>query len=289
MRKVINSIPFSTRPVHKYLLTDTAFLVGFQNSTRISKRSSLMPSSADCFIKHITRSLLDIHYSIACTVRYPSTSTGVTCLTMYVRLTVRNFRSCSNTRGSTHPAPPPISAQPWTVPTERNFEIRGNAHSCSPTQNKFWKPVFILHHRPVQNTDQDYPPREGNIFCNGWWVFDALGVQLWHPIFPVLDNGSSFNSKFFATIFSVFCIQKLYTSAFHPQTNGHAERYNRTNDISLLHYVIEHHRDWDHYIEPLTYHIIFKSIYRSHTISTVPVSIHPVNLVFLAPTSNTAS
>ncbi|CDF39905.1 unnamed protein product [Chondrus crispus] len=43
------------------------------------------------------------------------------------------------------------------------------------------------------------------------------------------------------------------TTAYHPQTNGQTERFNRTLVQRLRHYVAEHQRDWDEYIQPLTF------------------------------------
>ena len=43
------------------------------------------------------------------------------------------------------------------------------------------------------------------------------------------------------------------TTAYHPQTNGQTERFNRTLVQRLRNYVEEHQRDWDEYIQPLTF------------------------------------
>ena len=48
-------------------------------------------------------------------------------------------------------------------------------------------------------------------------------------------------------------ITNLYTSVYHPQTNGQVERYNRTIASMLRNYVNEHQDDWDVYVGPLTY------------------------------------
>ena len=89
-------------------------------------------------------------------------------------------------------------------------------------------------------------------FCDAW-VF-KYGV----PRSLLSDNGPQFNAKFFQSVCRVLGITNLYTSAYHPQTNGQVERYNRTIASMLCNYVNEHQDDWDVYLGPLTY------AYKSH-------------------------
>ena len=84
-------------------------------------------------------------------------------------------------------------------------------------------------------------------FCESW-VF-KYGV----PRSPLSDNGAQFNAKFFHSTCRVVGITNLYTSAYHPQTNGQVERYNQTISSMLRNYVGEHQEDWDVYVGPITY------------------------------------
>ena len=43
------------------------------------------------------------------------------------------------------------------------------------------------------------------------------------------------------------------TTAYHPQSNGPTKRFNRTLVQRLRPYVEEHQRDWDDYVQPLTF------------------------------------
>ena len=48
-------------------------------------------------------------------------------------------------------------------------------------------------------------------------------------------------------------ISNVFTSTYHPQTNGLVERYNRTILAMLRNYVNEHQNDWDEFASVLTY------------------------------------
>ena len=84
-------------------------------------------------------------------------------------------------------------------------------------------------------------------FCEAW-VF-KYGA----PSTLLSDNGSQFASKLFQTVCQRLGIDNRFTSAYHPQTNGQVERYNRTVLAMLRNYVNEHHDDWDRYISGVTY------------------------------------
>ena len=89
------------------------------------------------------------------------------------------------------------------------------------------------------------------------------------------DTGPQFNAKFFQSVFRVLGITSLYTSAYHPQTNGQVERYNRTIASMLRNYVNEHQDDWDVYVGSLTY------AYNSHVHRTTRTT--PFELVLSRP------
>ena len=84
-------------------------------------------------------------------------------------------------------------------------------------------------------------------FCE-IWVF-----KYGPPKTLLSDNGRQFTSKFFQAVCRLLGINNAFTSAYHPQTNGQAERYNRTLLAALRNYVDEHQSDWDQYAAPLTY------------------------------------
>ena len=80
------------------------------------------------------------------------------------------------------------------------------------------------------------------------WIF-CYGI----PNTILTDNGTQFISEFFKTVCHIMGIRRKTTTAYHPQTNGQAERYNKTLATRLRHYVADHQRDWDKFVQPLTY------------------------------------
>jgi Integrase zinc binding domain/Integrase core domain len=64
-------------------------------------------------------------------------------------------------------------------------------------------------------------------FCDHWaYVYGP-------PVSFLTDNGPQFTAKFFQAVCGELGIQKIFTTAYHPQTNGPVERYNRTILASL--------------------------------------------------------
>lgn len=84
-------------------------------------------------------------------------------------------------------------------------------------------------------------------FCDHW-VY-AYGP----PISLLTDNGPQFTAKFFLAVCSELGVHKVFTTAYHPQTNGQVERYNRTILASLRGYVAHRQDDWDDYTSTVTY------------------------------------
>ena len=80
------------------------------------------------------------------------------------------------------------------------------------------------------------------------WVF-TYGP----PIKLLSDNGSQFTSKFFQNVCRILGVNNVFTTTYHPQTNGQAERFNRTILAALRHYVADHPRDWDLFTGAITF------------------------------------
>jgi transposase InsO family protein len=84
-------------------------------------------------------------------------------------------------------------------------------------------------------------------FCDAW-VF-SYGP----PRYQLTDNGTQFNEKCFLAVCRELGIAKIFTTAYHPQTNGQVERLNRTIINSLRRYVERRQGDWDEYTAAITF------------------------------------
>jgi Integrase core domain/Integrase zinc binding domain/Chromo (CHRromatin Organisation MOdifier) domain len=84
-------------------------------------------------------------------------------------------------------------------------------------------------------------------FCEHW-VF-VYGP----PRYALTDNGAQFAAKFFLAVCRELGIAKVFTTAYHPQTNGQVERYNRTIVNALRGYVCERQNDWDEFTSAITF------------------------------------
>ena len=84
-------------------------------------------------------------------------------------------------------------------------------------------------------------------FCRDW-VF-SYGT----PNTLLTDNGTQFTASFFRNVCHILGIHKVFTAEYHPQTNGQAERFNRTIVAAIRNYVSDSQRDWDEWLGPLTY------------------------------------
>ena len=84
-------------------------------------------------------------------------------------------------------------------------------------------------------------------FCEHW-VF-VYGP----PVTLLSDNGRQFVAKFFQAVCRILGTRNVFTTAYHPQTNGQTERFNRTLKSALRRYVAEHQKDWDLYSSALTF------------------------------------
>jgi transposase InsO family protein len=84
-------------------------------------------------------------------------------------------------------------------------------------------------------------------FCEQWvYVYGA-------PVTLLTGNGPQFTAKYFQAVCAELGVKKVFTTAYHPQTNGQVERYNRTILAALRGYVARRQDDWDEFTAALTY------------------------------------
>lgn len=80
------------------------------------------------------------------------------------------------------------------------------------------------------------------------WVF-SYGA----PARLLSDNGSQFTAKLFQSACAQLGIKNVFTTAYHPQTNGQTERFNRTLLAGLRAFASEHPKTWHEYAGAVAY------------------------------------
>ena len=163
--------------------------------------------------------------------------------------TVRNCRSCARVRGTTYkhrrflrlfPAEYPLQFVAIDLLGPLPRTTNGNRHVLVIT-DRFSK---LSRAVPLVRINSTSVVRA---FLENWAYPYALPETL------LSDNGTQFTSKFFEEICTTLGVKHLTTTTYHPQANGQVERYNRTLVARLRHYVAENQRDWDEFVQPLTY------------------------------------
>ena len=73
------------------------------------------------------------------------------------------------------------------------------------------------------------------------------------PLEILSDRGADFISELVTEVCRLAAIKKLNTSAYHPQTDGMVERFNRTLTDMIAKYAVVHGNQWDHYLNYLLF------------------------------------
>ena len=79
-------------------------------------------------------------------------------------------------------------------------------------------------------------------------LIERVFLQYGVPEVILSDRGQSFRTELMREIYQEFNTRHVTTTAYHPQTNGLTERFNKTLATMLSMYVSEHHRDWHTYL-----------------------------------------
>jgi hypothetical protein len=143
------------------------------------------------------------------------------------------------------PTSAPLTGKLQSIPVEAPFELVGidvlGPLPTSKESNRFiivftdhftkWAEAFAV---PTHSAETVADLLVKHIFCR-------FGC----PKKLLSDQGSEFMSKLVEKILEVMEIEKVRTSPYHPQTDGHTERMNRTLIGMLSAYVNEEQDNWD--------------------------------------------
>lgn len=85
------------------------------------------------------------------------------------------------------------------------------------------------------------------LFTNYWIM--PYGI----PTHVLTGNGTQFGREFFESLSPLLWMKHQTTIECHIETNREAERLDKKVIARLKHYVPQQQRDWEIYVEPLTY------------------------------------
>ena len=166
-----------------------------------------------------------------------------------IQATVRNCHSCAKNRIRLRKRTNPMQLFPATVPLrDVSIDILG---PLKRTKHNFrW--LLVIADRFTKLT-QVVPLKKITALTVSVAFVEHWVYKYGPPKLLLSDNGGQFASKFFQRVCGYLGLANVFTSTYHPQTNGQVERYNRTILAMLRNYVNEHQDDWDTYVTALTY------------------------------------
>ena len=71
------------------------------------------------------------------------------------------------------------------------------------------------------------------------------------PLIIHSDQGRNFESSLFTEVCRLMGMENTRTTAYHPQSDGMVERFNKTLENQLARFVDDNQTDWDRYIRTL--------------------------------------
>ena len=90
-----------------------------------------------------------------------------------------------------------------------------------------------------------YPMRSQEAITFGKKFVNEFICRFSAPLQILTDQRAQFQSQLFCEMCHLLDISKTRTSAYHPQSDGMVERFNRTLGNMLSLFVKDHQRDWD--------------------------------------------
>lgn len=163
--------------------------------------------------------------------------------------TVRDCASCARERvkqrrrlGPLHPFPPEGPLEDISVDLVGPF----------PKTKKGYTTILVICDRFTKLT-QVVPLRSTEAYDCAVAFVEHWVYKYGAPNRVVSDNGPQFVAKLFQSVCRLLGMKTTTSSAFHPQTNGQVERYNRSLLSMLRHYVGDHQDDWDRYASTVTF------------------------------------
>ena len=119
-------------------------------------------------------------------------------------------------------------------------------------------------------------------------LLDEFICRFGAPAFLHTNQGRNFERSLFRELCSLLNIQKTRTTAYHPESDGFMERFNRTLENMLSMYVEDNQTDWDLHLQSvmLAYRSTIQDTtgYTPHFLMAGREINFPIDVMFLYPT-----
>ena len=90
-------------------------------------------------------------------------------------------------------------------------------------------------------------------FTTAKFIFEEIICKYGMPSEILTDQGSNFEAELTKNLCLFLNVKKMRTTSYHAKANGEVERFNKTLKTMLASYVSSHHRDWDLYLQQVTF------------------------------------
>jgi Integrase zinc binding domain/Chromo (CHRromatin Organisation MOdifier) domain/Integrase core domain len=144
--------------------------------------------------------------------------------------------------------PLPVPEGPWTT-VSMDFIV------ALPTTKRGYNAIltfvdkFTKMAHFVPTTNECDAPETARLFVDHVFRYHGLPREF------ISDRGSQFTSRFFRELCKIWDIKQCFSTAYHPQSNGQAERMNRVVEDMIRHYVSPTQDDWDEHLPQIEFAI----------------------------------
>jgi len=158
-----------------------------------------------------------------------------------IHTTIIKCTTCAQNRLALRRHTTPLTLLPDTEPlTELSVDIFGPI-PASKKGNRF---ILVITDRFAKLT-KCVALRRITAMSVASAIIDAWVSAYGPPDRILSDQGPQFMSNFFIAVIKILGIETVRTTAYHPQTNGQVERYNRTMATQLRHNVADDPSRWE--------------------------------------------
>ncbi|CAF2756852.1 unnamed protein product [Rotaria sp. Silwood2] len=84
-------------------------------------------------------------------------------------------------------------------------------------------------------------------------LFEEVILTHGPPDIVITDQGTHFNNELLQAVINLIGSKHIFSTPYHPQTNGQTERWNSTFATQLAKFCNDDHNNWDTYLPSIVY------------------------------------